>query len=98
VHRVYRQVAQAAGVPLIGMGGIQTTEDALEFLLAGASAVAVGTALFLDPATPVKIADGLSEYLRQQKMPHISQLTGAVELPAMAKKPLPPNGLAGAQG
>jgi dihydroorotate dehydrogenase (NAD+) catalytic subunit len=99
VHRVYRQVAHAAGVPLIGMGGIQTAEDALEFILAGASAVAVGTALFIDPTTPVKIADGLAAYLNQHNIGHFSELTGAVELPAPATKtPLPPNGPAGAQG
>ena len=56
VHRVYRDVACAAGVPLIGMGGIQNAADAVEFLLAGASAVAVGTALFVDPTTPIQIA------------------------------------------
>jgi len=99
VHRVYRQVARAAGIPLIGMGGVQTTEDALELLLAGASAVAVGTALFVDPATPLKIADGLCAYMQQHGISRISELTGAVELPAPAAKPATsPNGLGGAQG
>jgi dihydroorotate dehydrogenase (NAD+) catalytic subunit len=76
VHRVYREVACDAGVPIIGMGGIQDTRDALEFLLAGASAVAVGTALFVDPATPTRIADGLAAYLDQRGLTHISELTG----------------------
>src|SRR5215203_3079686 len=55
VSRVYRTIARAAGVPIIGMGGVQTWQDAAEFVLAGASAVALGTALFVDPATPNKI-------------------------------------------
>lgn len=81
VHRVYREVTKAAGVPILGMGGIQCATDAIEFLLAGATAVAVGTALFVDPSLPVKIAEGLSQYLDQRKLSHISQLTGALELP-----------------
>lgn len=81
VHRVYRGVARAAGVPLIGMGGISDTRDAIEFFLAGASAVAVGTALFIDPGIPIKIAEGLSDYLRERKLEHISELVGKLELP-----------------
>src|SRR5215207_8195176 len=60
VSRVYRTVAKAAGVPIIGMGGVQSWQDAVEFILAGASAVAIGTALFVDPATPNKICAGLN--------------------------------------
>ena len=81
VHRVYRQVARERNIPLIGMGGIQTTEDALEFFLAGASAVAVGTALFIDPAIPLKIAAGLSTYLREHGISHVHALTGELQLP-----------------
>jgi dihydroorotate dehydrogenase (NAD+) catalytic subunit len=80
VHRVYREVAQAAGVPLIGMGGIQTAEDAVEFFLAGASAVAVGTALFVDPGAPLRIAEGLAEYVTQRGLPNVAALTGRLEL------------------
>jgi dihydroorotate dehydrogenase (NAD+) catalytic subunit len=76
VHRVYREVARDAGIPIIGMGGIQTTTDAIEFFLAGASAVAVGTALFVDPTLPVKIADGLAEYVAARRLPNVSALTG----------------------
>jgi len=76
VYRVYREVARDAGIPLIGMGGIQTTEDALEFLLAGASAVAVGTALFVDPTTPARIVAGLRRYVEQHGLAHIRELTG----------------------
>jgi len=81
VHRVYRDVAGPAGVPLIGMGGIQGTQDALEFFLAGASAVAVGTALYIDPTLPLKIADGLRAYVQERGLRHISELTGRLELP-----------------
>src|SRR3954463_5124182 len=59
VSRVYRNVAKHANVPIVGMGGVQTWQDAVEFILAGSSAVAIGTALFVDPATPNKICQGL---------------------------------------
>jgi dihydroorotate dehydrogenase (NAD+) catalytic subunit len=81
VSRVYRTVAKSAGVPIIGMGGVQTWQDAAEFLLAGASAVAVGTALFVDPATPNKIVDGLAEYMQKSKVERLGDLVGALELP-----------------
>jgi dihydroorotate dehydrogenase (NAD+) catalytic subunit len=84
VYRVYREVTRAAGVPLIGMGGIQTAEDAVEFFLAGASAVAIGTALFVDPTIPIKIADGLGAYVQQQGLASVSALTGGLQLPALA--------------
>jgi dihydroorotate dehydrogenase (NAD+) catalytic subunit len=80
VHRVWREVARAAGVPIIGMGGIQTWEDAVEFMLAGASAVAVGTALFVDPATPLRIVDGLRAYLAARGLRSVGELVGRVEL------------------
>ncbi len=80
IHRVYREVAREAGVPIIGMGGIQNTNDAIEFFLAGASAIAVGTALFVDPSTPVKIADGLADYLRERGLRNVSELTGGLML------------------
>jgi len=76
VHRVYRLVAKPAGVPIIGMGGIQNTDDAVEFFLAGASAIAVGTALFIDPSLPIKIADGLAAYLETHDLPRVAALTG----------------------
>lgn len=82
VHRVYREVARERNIPIIGMGGIQCVEDAIEFFLAGASAVAVGTALFVDPSLPIKIADGLSAYLERRGLAHIRELVGRVELEA----------------
>src|SRR5207237_260279 len=65
VSRVYRNVAKSAGVPIIGMGGIQYWQDAVEFILAGASAVAIGTALFVDPNTAVTICEGLRKYMEK---------------------------------
>jgi dihydroorotate dehydrogenase (NAD+) catalytic subunit len=81
VSRVYRNVAKAANVPIVGMGGVQTWQDAVEFILAGASAVAIGTALFVEPATPNKICDGLNEYLAKMKVERLSDLVGALQLP-----------------
>jgi dihydroorotate dehydrogenase (NAD+) catalytic subunit len=84
VSRVYRMVARNAGVPIVGMGGVQTWQDAAEFILAGASAVAIGTALFVDPATPNKICDGLEKWMVDQKVERLGELVGALELPASA--------------
>lgn len=81
IHRVYRAVARDAGVPIIGMGGIQTVTDAVEFFLAGASAIAIGTALFLDPTVPVTIADGLAEYVTSRGLQNVHELTGQLVLP-----------------
>lgn len=81
LSRVHRTVAKPAGVPIVGMGGIQTWRDAAEFILAGATAVAAGTALFVDPATPNRIADGLAQWLGEQKIDRLSDLVGALELP-----------------
>ena len=81
VSRVYREAAKPANVPIIGMGGIQYWQDAAEFLLAGASALAVGTALFVDPATPLKITEGLHQYLQEQGGQAIHDLVGTLEFP-----------------
>jgi dihydroorotate dehydrogenase (NAD+) catalytic subunit len=74
-------VAKHANVPIVGMGGIQYWQDAAEFILAGATAVAVGTALFVDPATPNKICDGLSQWMQKQGVERLTDLVGALELP-----------------
>jgi dihydroorotate dehydrogenase (NAD+) catalytic subunit len=89
VSRVYRTVAKAAGVPIVGMGGVQYWQDAVEFILAGASAVAIGTALFVDPATPNKICDGVSEYLEKMQIERLTDLVGALELPGDQPKMAP---------
>ncbi len=82
--RMVWQVAQAVHVPIIGMGGITCWQDAVEFFLAGASAVAVGTANFTDPAVTMKICDGLNQYLEDQNIGHISELVGKVEIEGRA--------------
>jgi dihydroorotate dehydrogenase (NAD+) catalytic subunit len=89
ISRVYRTVARAANVPIIGMGGIQFWPDAVEFLLAGSTALGVGTALFVDPAAPNKIAAGLAEYMNRAGVNTIADLIGALELPGDQPKPDP---------
>ncbi|UCG32229.1 MAG: dihydroorotate dehydrogenase [Phycisphaerales bacterium] len=78
IDRVYRGAARDAGVPIIGMGGMETWEDAVEFLLAGATGVAVGTATFVDPAAPITIIEGLQAYLQDRKLSSIRELIGQV--------------------
>ena len=79
VHQVY-QVARRHGVPIIGQGGVASAEDALEFMIAGASAVGVGTALFYDPLVCVRINEGLAEYAREHNLDRVSRLVGTLEL------------------
>lgn len=79
VRMVY-EAAQAVSIPVIGMGGIMNAEDAIEFLLAGASAVAVGTAIFVDPYAPLKIIDGIREYLEREGIKSVSDIIGKVRL------------------
>lgn len=74
--RMVWQVAQAVRIPIIGMGGIASAEDAVEFFLAGASAVAVGTANFTDPAITMAICDGLAVYLENHGLKSIDELIG----------------------
>jgi dihydroorotate dehydrogenase (NAD+) catalytic subunit len=81
VSRVYREVTRDAGVPIIGMGGIQYWQDAAEFILAGASGLAVGTALFVDPATPIRILDGLRDWVAKQGCRSLAELVGQLKLP-----------------
>jgi dihydroorotate dehydrogenase (NAD+) catalytic subunit len=78
VHRVYTQVAKKAGVPIIGLGGIQYARDAIEFLLAGATGLAVGTALFVNPLCIVEIRDGIADYLHRHGFTCISEIVGAL--------------------
>jgi len=77
VRMVY-QTAQAVKLPLIGMGGIATAEDAIEMILAGATAVSVGTANFVDPCTTIKVAEGIESYMRKYGVKDINELVGAV--------------------
>lgn len=78
--RMVWQVAQAVNIPVIGMGGIMNTEDAIEFILAGASAVQVGTALFKNPMIPLEIIKGLDRYLNEYNIKNIKELTGSLQM------------------
>jgi len=79
--RMVWQVARAVKLPIIGMGGILTGEDAAEFLIAGATAVAVGTANFIDPTNAVKVITGLEQYCLANGISDIRQLVGSLQLP-----------------
>ncbi len=79
VHEVYTKVARPAGVPIIGMGGIQYANDALEFLLAGACGLAIGTAMFVDPACIIAIKQGISDYLTRHGHASVVEIVGALE-------------------
>lgn len=76
--KVY-EVAQAVKIPILGVGGIQSAEDALEFLLVGAAAVQVGTANFVDPSVGLKIADGIRAFAEQEKLDDVGKLVGALD-------------------
>lgn len=78
VRMVY-QAAQAVKLPIIGMGGIATADDAIEMILAGASAIAVGTANFADPTATIKVVEGIERYMDKYGVKSISELVGAVK-------------------
>lgn len=78
VRMVY-QVANAIKLPIIGMGGIANADDALEFIMAGATAVSIGTANFNDPYTTVKVIDGIKDYMLKYGIEDIAELTGCVK-------------------
>jgi dihydroorotate dehydrogenase (NAD+) catalytic subunit len=76
--RMVWQVARAVKIPVIGIGGITTATDAIEFLLAGASAIQVGTANFIDPQATVKIISGIEDYMRRHGITEVKQLIGGL--------------------
>ena len=78
--RMVWQTAQAVKVPIIGMGGISSAKDAIEFLLAGASAVEVGTYNFVDPSVTTQIVDGIEDYMRRHGFTDINDLIGALQI------------------
>jgi dihydroorotate dehydrogenase (NAD+) catalytic subunit len=78
VRMVY-QVANAVKLPIIGMGGIQDAEDALEFIMAGATMVAVGTANFINPGATLEVAQGIEAYMKQYGVEDIRDLIGCVK-------------------
>lgn len=79
VYEVYRKVAKQTSTPIVGLGGVLRWEDAAEFILAGASAVEMGTALFVDPKSPGHVASGLEKWARRQGAANIADLVGRLE-------------------
>jgi dihydroorotate dehydrogenase (NAD+) catalytic subunit len=79
--RMVYETARAVKIPILGMGGIVTPEDAVEFLLAGATAVQVGTASYADPRATERLARGLESWCRSHGVEKVSSLTGALEIP-----------------
>jgi len=84
VHQVY-EIARRHRVPIIGQGGITTVKDALEFLIAGASAVGIGTALFYDPMICKKLNHGITEYLQAHGLGNVADLVGTLATNAEIK-------------
>jgi dihydroorotate dehydrogenase (NAD+) catalytic subunit len=78
VNKVYNEVAKPAGIPILGLGGIRTASDALEFLIAGASTVAVGTASFIQPDAAIRIIEGLQDYCARHNIARLSDLIGSL--------------------
>lgn len=78
--RMVWQVAQAVKIPVVGMGGISNAEDAIAFMLAGASAIQIGTANFIDPGVTEKIIAGIEDYLLRHKMSSVTELKGALQV------------------
>ncbi len=78
--RMVWQVANAVKIPVIGLGGIMNWKDAVEFLLAGASAIQIGTANFIDPTVTIKVVDGINDYLDRQGCKSVSEIIGGLEL------------------
>ena len=76
--RMVWQVAQAVGIPVVGMGGISSANDAIEFLIAGASAVQIGTANFIDPQITIKVIEGIKKYLELHGFSSVKELTGSL--------------------
>ena len=73
------QVAKAVKIPVVGLGGIMNATDAIEFFLAGASAIEIGTANFIDPTVTIKVIDGINEYLDRHGFKSIRDIVGALE-------------------
>jgi dihydroorotate dehydrogenase (NAD+) catalytic subunit len=79
VHDVHRLVAREAGVPIVAIGGVTRWEDAAEFILAGATAVQMGSALFADPGLVYRVTRGLAAWVREQNAADVQALVGAVQ-------------------
>jgi len=79
VNKVYNEVAKSRGIPVLGVGGIRTASDAVEFIIAGASAVGVGTANFIEPGCTAKIVEGIMKYCVRKEITNIKELVGSLE-------------------
>ena len=79
VNKVYNEVAKDSAIPILGLGGIRTASDAVEFIIAGASAVAVGTANFVEPGCTPKIIEGIKRYCIRKEIQNIKELVGSLE-------------------
>ena len=77
--RMVWQVAKAVKIPVIGLGGISTAKDAIEFLMAGATAIEIGTANFLDPSVTIKVRDGLNDWLNAHGCESVDEIIGSLE-------------------
>jgi dihydroorotate dehydrogenase (NAD+) catalytic subunit len=80
VNKVYSEVTESLGIPILGMGGIRTASDAIEFIIAGASAVAVGTASFIEPGCSIEIINGIKEYCVRHNISNIKELIGSLDM------------------
>ena len=78
--RMVWQVAKAVNIPVVGLGGIMNWKDAVEFLLAGATAIQIGTANFIDPPITVKVAEGINDYLDRHGYSSVRDIIGALEI------------------
>mgnify|MGYP002416472079 FL=1 len=78
--RMVWQVAKSVNIPVIGLGGIMDWKDAVEFMLAGASAIQIGTANFIDPTVTVKVSDGINNYLDRHGYKSVTDIIGALEI------------------
>ena len=74
------QVANAVNIPVVGIGGIMNAADAIEFLLAGASVIQVGTAIFKDPYIPLEIVKGIEDYMDRHNIQNVSDLIGGLQV------------------
>ncbi len=77
--RMVYQVSQVVNIPIIGMGGVSTYEDAIEFIMAGATLVSVGTANFVNPYSPIQIIDGIKEYMEEENINNLNEIRGIIK-------------------
>ena len=74
------QVSKAVDIPILGLGGIVTASDAIEYMLAGASAISIGTGNFIAPDTAIKVVDGIEDYMKQYHIQDINEIVGTVQM------------------